>query len=104
MPELTSKENVSLLDVREIHTIRVVEHIKDIIVPNFIQKDVEVPKYREVEIDRPVIVEKRVTVEKIQMEDITKAVAEAAIEQVKQLISSIQLKVIGDGTIKIEVK
>lgn len=104
MPELTSKENVSLLDVREIHTIKVVEHIKDVVVPNFIEKDVEVPKYREVNIDRPIIKDKEVVVEKIKIEDVTNAIINEILSRVKELIEKTQIEVVGNGVVNFKVK
>lgn len=102
--DLSTRVSEFKLDVRQIDTIKVVEHIKNITIYKEVSKEIEVPKYREVIYEKPVIVTKTVTTEKVKVNDVTAAVVKAATEAVVKLIQGMELKVTGDGTVKMMVK
>ena len=97
-------KNVSLLDVKEVHTIRVVEHIKDVIVPNFVEKDVFKPNFTEVTIEKPIIREKVVEVNTVKTQDISKKVADEAIRMVRDFLNNISVEVTGSGSVNFKTK
>ena len=102
--------NEYMVDVKQVDTVKIVEHVKDITVLRPVEKELEVPKivYRDVPVERPVYQDKVVEVEKVRAQDLTsdilKVIEEKVDELVRKLLEKIELKVSGSGNFKLEVR
>lgn len=101
MGDLSPKESVQFIKIDELHTIKVVEHEKDVIVPKFVEKVIEVPVFKEVEIIRPRFKEVEVEIEvpKVREKDITEYIK----EQVNLAIQGVLLQFTKELNLKVEI-
>lgn len=110
MANLNEGKNEYVVDVRQLNTVKVVETVKEVVVPKIVEKEVEVEKvkYRDVVVERPKFEDLVVKVEKVKVEDVTKAIVgaieKAVDEAVKKAIEKVTIKIDGSGDVKLKVE